>query len=65
MQEALDRLCEWARTWGMQFNEKKCKVMHVGHNNTKQSYSMNGSSTGEDGNLERHRSECKTESEAG
>jgi hypothetical protein len=35
MQEAIDRLCEWARAWGMQFNEMKCKVMHVGHNNTK------------------------------
>ncbi len=42
MQEALDRPCEWARTWGMQFNEKKCKVMYVGHNNTKQAYYMNG-----------------------
>jgi hypothetical protein len=37
MQEALDRLWEW----GMQFNEKKCKVMYVGHNNTKQAYYMN------------------------
>jgi hypothetical protein len=42
MQEALDKLCEWARTWGMQFNEKKCKVMYVGHNNTRQAYYMNG-----------------------
>jgi hypothetical protein len=42
MHEALDKLCEWARTWGMQFNEKKCKVMYVGHNNTKQAYYMNG-----------------------
>jgi hypothetical protein len=41
MQEALDKLCEWARTWGMQFNEKKCKVMYVGHN-TRQAYYMNG-----------------------
>ncbi len=42
IQEALDKLCEWARTWGMQFNEKKCKVMYVGHNNTKQAYYMSG-----------------------
>jgi hypothetical protein len=42
MQEVLDCLCELTRVWGMQFNEKKCKVMHVGHSNTKQTYSMNG-----------------------
>ncbi len=42
MQEELDRLCEWSRTWGMQFNEKKCKVMYIGHYSTKQLYYMNG-----------------------
>ncbi len=30
MQEALDHLCQWADTWGMQFNVGKCKVMHFG-----------------------------------
>jgi ribonucleases P/MRP protein subunit RPP40 len=42
LQEALNKLCEWARTWGMQFNEKKCKIMHVGRNNPKYEYFMNG-----------------------
>jgi hypothetical protein len=42
LQRALDMLCEWARQWGMEFNVKKCKVMHLGHNNTAQEYFMNG-----------------------
>jgi hypothetical protein len=42
LQEALDRLCEWASMWGMQFNVSKCNVMHMGHANPKFSYSMNG-----------------------
>jgi hypothetical protein len=28
MQAALDALCGWAITWGMEFNIPKCKVMH-------------------------------------
>jgi hypothetical protein len=42
LQLALDKLCEWASTWGMEFNVQKCKVMHVGHNNIEQEYYMNG-----------------------
>jgi hypothetical protein len=42
LQRALDRLCEWAQQWGMEFNVKKCVVMHLGHNNTAQEYRMNG-----------------------
>jgi hypothetical protein len=42
LQETLDRLVEWARVWGMEFNVKKCKVMHFGRTNPKQAYSMNG-----------------------
>ena len=42
LQEALDRMTAWAETWGMEFNVKKCKVMHLGHNNKKQVYVMNG-----------------------
>ena len=42
MQENLDRLCEWARTWKMSFNAKKCKVMHFGKNNMRYGYNMNG-----------------------
>jgi len=30
LQEDLNTLQEWARTWQMQFNIQKCKVMRVG-----------------------------------
>jgi hypothetical protein len=42
MQEALDNLCLWADRWGVKFNVSKCKVMHFGHNNVQQKYTMNG-----------------------
>jgi ribonuclease P/MRP protein subunit RPP40 len=42
LQRALDLLCEWADQWGMEFNVKKCKVMHLGHSNMAQEYYMNG-----------------------
>jgi ribonucleases P/MRP protein subunit RPP40 len=42
LQLALTKLCEWARSWGMEFNIKKCKVMFLGHNNTEQAYFMEG-----------------------
>jgi hypothetical protein len=46
LQQALDKLCEWAALWGMEFNVKKCSVMHIGHNNTMQEYFMNGEQLG-------------------
>jgi tetrahydromethanopterin S-methyltransferase subunit G len=42
LQETLDNLCKWAEKWGMQFNEGKCKVMHIGQNNPRYEYTMNG-----------------------
>jgi hypothetical protein len=42
LQGALDNLCRWADLWGMEFNVKKCKVMHVGHNNQRFQYTMGG-----------------------
>ncbi len=42
LQAALDALIAWATKWGMQFNIKKCKVMHLGHANPKHVYTMNG-----------------------
>jgi Reverse transcriptase (RNA-dependent DNA polymerase) len=42
LQATLNRLCEWATTWGMQFNVQKCHVMHVGPANPRNSYTMNG-----------------------
>ncbi len=40
LQRALNNLCEWAKKWGMEFNVKKCKVMHFSFNNPAQSYRM-------------------------
>ena len=42
LQQALDKLCQWADTWGMAFNTKKCKVMHMGRNNPNHQFSMGG-----------------------
>ncbi len=42
LQRALDLLVEWATTWGMEFNAKKCKVMHVGPRNPGYDYFMGG-----------------------
>jgi hypothetical protein len=42
LQAALDGLMYWAHTWGMHFNVKKCKVMHLGNSNTKSEYTMGG-----------------------
>ena len=42
LQDCLNLLCEWADIWGMSFNVAKCKILHVGHNNPKYEYFMNG-----------------------
>ena len=42
LQDALDGLVEWAGRWGMSFNVQKCKVMHVGRDNSKLPYFMAG-----------------------
>ncbi len=42
LQRALDELIKWADLWGMEFNVKKCKVMHLGHNNPENKYLMKG-----------------------
>jgi ribonuclease P/MRP protein subunit RPP40 len=46
LQDALDKLCEWASKWGISFNVKKCKVMHIGHANKKGDYNMEGQTLG-------------------
>ena len=38
LQGDLDRLCEWADAWQMQFNVDKCEVIHFGGNNRKAEY---------------------------
>jgi Reverse transcriptase (RNA-dependent DNA polymerase)/Endonuclease-reverse transcriptase len=42
LQQTLDRMSVWAGTWNMEFNIKKCKVMHFGSANVKHQYLMNG-----------------------
>ena len=42
LQDCLNLLCEWAEIWGMSFNVAKCKILHVGHNNPKYEYFING-----------------------
>ena len=42
LQHTLDRLVEWAKAWGMEFNVQKCKIMHVGNNNPGYEYKMAG-----------------------
>ena len=41
-QSDIDNLCKWAKDWAMEFNEQKCKIMHIGRNNPRFKYFMNG-----------------------
>ena len=43
LQNDLNAVLEWANKWKMEFNVDKCKIMHLGHNNPKATYSMGGS----------------------
>ena len=40
LQKDLDRLHEWSNRWLLQFNEEKCKVIHIGRNNTGHQYHL-------------------------
>ncbi len=42
LQSALDAIVVWADMWGMAFNIKKCKVMHLGRSTVKHKYTMSG-----------------------
>lgn len=42
MREDLVKLGKWSREWLMLFNVEKCKVMHVGFNNSRAHYVMDG-----------------------
>lgn len=41
-QATIDRLYAWSQRWGMSFNIEKCHIMHLGTNNIKYQYTMNG-----------------------
>ena len=42
IQEDLNRLVKWADRWKMEFNVKKCKLMHVGKDKVNFNYTMKG-----------------------
>lgn len=42
MRGDLAKLVEWSGKWGMDFNIKKCKVMHIGNKNLQEEYYING-----------------------
>ena len=42
MQAIVDSLASWADKWGMAFNVKKCKILHVGRSNPRYKYYLNG-----------------------
>ena len=41
-QKIIDNLARWAKTWEMEFNQMKCKIIHCGNNNPMNDYYMNG-----------------------
>ena len=42
LQDDLNNCTEWARTWLMEFNKKKCKVIHFGLKNQHFEYHIDG-----------------------
>lgn len=43
IQKDLDNLSAWSEKWLLKFNKDKCKVMHVGSQNLKHNYKLQGS----------------------
>ena len=42
LQNDLNSIRKWASIWKMEFNVDKCKIMHIGNSNPKQTYNMDG-----------------------
>ena len=42
LQQDLCSVLEWAKKWKMEFNVEKCKILHIGNNNPKHKYNMDG-----------------------
>ena len=42
LQESLDNLTKWTESWQIKFNSAKCSVMHIGKDNPKRNYTMEG-----------------------
>ena len=41
LQQDLDNLVEWSNKWQLEFNETKCKSLHLGSSNQRLNYQMN------------------------
>ena len=41
LQTDLNKILNWSKIWGMEFNVDKCKSLHIGNNNVNYSYKMN------------------------
>ena len=42
LQKSIDSLVSWTKDWQIDFNVEKCKVLHLGKDNPKHIYNMNG-----------------------
>ncbi|CAF1010859.1 unnamed protein product [Brachionus calyciflorus] len=40
LQNDLDNVCKWSKDWSAELNVDKCKITHIGNNNTKIDYMM-------------------------
>jgi len=40
--DTVDRIMEWSTRWAMPFNVSKCHIMHVGRDNPRWNYTMDG-----------------------
>ena len=38
LQETIDNMYEWTQNWQLNFNETKCKILHIGENNPNYQY---------------------------
>ena len=46
LREDLANLAAWSNDWQLLFNGDKSKVMHIGYNNTRPEYFLNGTKLG-------------------
>ena len=42
LQRDMERIQEWSNKWLLVFNDEKCSTMHIGKNNLKADYILNG-----------------------
>lgn len=40
LQRDIDKVCQWSNDWSTQLNVEKCKVVHIGNNNTEFDYTI-------------------------